>query len=266
MKKKKEKGKNPLSTLLLLICLAVAGFSAYKLYTFYRGYHDADEEYEALTDYVNIEEEEETEDGKKQKKCPITVDFPSLQAINPDVVAWIYIPKTQVNYPVAQGEDNEYYLNYSFEKKRNFCGAIYLDAKCQPDFSSDNSIVFGHNMKNGSMFGELKTLYDKAYNEGADWRKHPVVWVVTPQWNMEYKIYAAREIETGLDEDVYMIDFAQREGYARWIEEQKQASQYKTKASTESLEPSLTLSTCTSTSENGRFVVHAIRVGKTARQ
>lgn len=273
MKEKKEsaavqqKKKNPFSFLLLLCCLAVAGFSAYKLYTFYRGYHDADLEYEALTDYVEIDDTlpEDADDGKKTSKCPITVDFDALRTINEDVVAWIYIPGTQVNYPVVQGTDNEYYLNYSFEKKRNFCGAIYLDWNCKPDFSSDNSIVFGHNMKNGSMFGALKKSYDIEYNEDADWKEHSDIWVITPQADMKYRIYAAREITAGKDEGVYMVDFAEREGYMAWMEEQKRMSQYETKTDTSSPEPSLTLSTCTSTSEDGRFVVHAIRSQLTER-
>ena len=113
--------------------------------------------------------------GKKGKKdkCPIQVDFASLSAINPDIVGWVYIEDTGVNYPVVQGEDNEYYLHHTFEGRENFSGAIFMDTTCSPDFSSDNSILFGHNLKTGEMFGALKKLYDTEYNAEADWTKHP---------------------------------------------------------------------------------------------
>ena len=174
----KKKKRSPLSLLLLLLCLAVAAFSAWKLYGYYRGYHDGEKEYEELTQYVK-ENEDGAKKGKKDK-CPITVDFDALRAINEDVVAWVYIEDTGINYPVVQGEDNEYYLHHTFERKENFSGAIFMDITCHPDFTSDNSILFGHNLKTGEMFGMLKRLYDTEYNEDADWKKHPVIWVVTP--------------------------------------------------------------------------------------
>ena len=206
----------------------------------------------------------ETKKGKKDK-CPITVDFESLRAINEDIVAWVYIPDTGINYPVVQGEDNEYYLHHTFEKKENFSGAIFMDITCRPDFSSDNSILFGHNLKTGEMFGELKKLYDTDYNEEADYRKHPVIWVVTPDAAMEYRIFAAREISVEKDTDVYMVDFAQEEEYQAWMQKQKEASMYETDTDISSYEPMLTLSTCTSDTEDGRFVVQAVRIQRSAQ-
>lgn len=260
MKKKKS---SFFTTLLLILCLAIAGFSAWKLYGYFRGYRDGEKEYEELTQYVKISDDHgENNNGKKKKqdKCPITVDFASLQAINADIVAWIYIPDTGVNYPVVQGEDNEYYLHHTFERKDNFSGAIFMDVTCQSDFSSDNSILFGHNLKTGEMFGALKKLYDTNYNADADWKEHPDIWVVTPELAMEYRIFAAREISVERDTDVYMVDFAQREDYQLWVQQQKEASLYETDTDISTGEPMLTLSTCTSDSEDGRFVVQAIRV------
>ena len=124
----KKKKRSPLSLLLLLLCLAVAAFSAWKLYGYYRGYHDGEKEYEELTQYVK-ENEDGAKKGKKDK-CPITVDFDALRAINEDVVAWVYIEDTGINYPVVQGEDNEYYLHHTFERKENFSGAIFMDITC----------------------------------------------------------------------------------------------------------------------------------------
>lgn len=254
----KKKKRSPLSLLLLLLCLAVAAFSAWKLYGYYRGYHDGEKEYEELTQYVK-ENEDGAKKGKKDK-CPITVDFDALRAINEDVVAWVYIEDTGINYPVVQGEDNEYYLHHTFERKENFSGAIFMDITCRPDFTSDNSILFGHNLRTGEMFGMLKRLYDTEYSEDADWKKHPVIWVVTPDAAMEYRIFAAREISAEQDIDVYMVDFAQPADYLAWLGQQKSASLYDTGTDISSGEPMLTLSTCTSDTEDGRFVVQAIRI------
>ena len=135
-----------------------------------------------------------------------------------------------------------------------------MDTTCSPDFSSDNSILFGHNLRTGEMFGQLKRLYDTDYNEEADYQKHPVIWVVTPDSAMEYRIFAAREISVERDTDVYMVDFAQREEYQAWMEQQKAASMYETDTDISSYEPMLTLSTCTSDTEDGRLIVQAIRI------
>lgn len=244
--------------LLLLVCLAVALFSAWKLYGYYRGYHDGEKEYERLTGYVQEKSQEKAEKGKDV--CPISVDFEELRKINEDVVGWIYIPDTEINYPIVQNENNSWYLHHTFEKKDNFSGAIFMDYLCQSDFSSDNSIIYGHNLKNGAMFGSLKKLYDLNYNSEADYRKHSVIWILTPDETMEYQIFAAREISVDSDQDVYTIEFASEEDYAGWLEEQIQSSQYKTDMEVSEEEPVLTLSTCTSRSEDGRFVVLATQI------
>lgn len=263
----KKQKRSPLSAVILIICLAVAAFSAWKLYGYFRGYRDGEKEYEELTRYVKAEQRDKDKESKEKGKdtCPITVDFASLRAINEDIVAWIYIPDTGINYPVVQGEDNEYYLHHTFEKKENFSGAIFMDTTCNSDFSSDNSILFGHNLKTGEMFGELKKIYDTDYNEKADYREHPVIWVVTPDTSMEYQIFAAREISVEQDMDVYMVDFGNEEEYQIWMQQQKEASMYETNTDISSFEPMLTLSTCTSDTEDGRFVVQAVRIQKNVR-
>ncbi len=257
MKKKKRGG---LSTLLLLLCLAVAGFSGWKLYGYYRGYRAGEEEYRELTKYVKETNEGTAKDPEEKENCPVRVDFSSLRAINEDIAGWICIPDTSINYPVVQGEDNTFYLHHTFEKKNNFSGAIFLDAICSTDFSSDNSIIYGHNLKTGAMFGELKKLYDRTYYADADYRKHPKIWIVTPEAAREYEIFAAREISVQKDTEVYMVDFARESDYGLWLEEQKAASQYETDVPVSFAQPTVTLSTCTSDSEDGRFVVQAVLV------
>lgn len=258
-----KKVKALIQNLLLLICLAIALFSAWKLYGYYRGYRDGEKEYEKLTEYVKVESKEEKEE---EDVCPISVNFEELKKINEDVVGWIYIPDTEINYPIVQGSDNSWYLHHTFENQNNFSGAIFMDYLCQRDFSSDNSIIYGHNLKNGAMFGTLKKMYDLDYNSKADYKEHPFIWILTPDATMEYQIFAAREIDVNADKDVYTIEFASEEEYEAWVEKQIQCSQYETGIDVSIEEPVLTLSTCTSRSEDGRFIVLATQMQSSNHQ
>lgn len=264
MKKKKRMGI--LSWLVIILCLAVAGFSAWKLWGYYQKYHDGEKEYDNLTEYVkeNAEDAGNKGDGDAKDTCPVTVDFEKLSQINPDIVGWIYIPDSEINYPIVQNQDNDYYLNHTFEGKDNFTGAIFLDSLCQSDFSSDNSIVYGHNLKNGAMFGMLKKMYDIHYNKEADYREHPVIWILTPEEKMEYRIFAAREISVQEDSDVYVVEAGSLEEYAGFQKTERDRSDYETGTELDETEPMLTLSTCTSNSEDGRFIVQAIRIQRVA--
>ena len=142
-RKKKRKGSGFFSNLLLLLCIVVFCVAAWKLWGYYNNYHGGRKEYEQLRQYVK---EKKDSDKKKKKKsgadtCPVQVDFDALARINPDVKAWIYIKGTGINYPIVQTTDNTSYLHRTFEGKDSFIGAIFLDAGCEADFSSENSIV-----------------------------------------------------------------------------------------------------------------------------
>lgn len=258
MKKEGKRRGGLLLNLLLLLCFAIFCVAAWKLWGYWKNYHGGKEEYEELRKYT----EETTEKEKQAKKdtCPITVDFDALSKVNPDVKAWIYIEGTGINYPVVQTEDNSYYLHRTFEKKDSFIGAIFLDAGCKEDFTSDNSIVYGHNLKNGEMFGMLKKHYDVEFNEEADYKEHQKIWIVTPRKEREYQLFAAREIDVNEDADVYTIEFGSDEEKAAYIETAKAKSQYKIDTKVDEDNPLLTLSTCTSSSEAGRFIIQATEI------
>lgn len=249
---------------LLVICVAAVAFSLWKLWGFYQFYHQGKKEYDQLTEYVKEEPENEksteTAEGEKKDKCPITVDFEGLRKTNPDVVGWIYIKDTGINYPIVQTKDNEYYLHRTFKKENSYIGAIFLDAMCKPDFGSFNNIIYGHNLKNGEMFGHLKGLYDTKYNSKADFKKHPRIWVITPKDNREYQIFAAREINVDKDMDVYTVEFEGYDEYRTYLNDQIKKSLYNTGVNPSEKKSMITLSTCTSSTETGRFIVQATRI------
>ncbi|MBR0382094.1 MAG: class B sortase [Eubacterium sp.] len=249
--------------IIMAICLAVFLFSGWKLYGYYRNYHGGRKEYDQLKEYAEeTKQEPEENTGKNDKpvdKCPVSVDFAALKKINPQVVGWIWLDD-QINYPIVQGEDNDYYLHRTFQGSRNFSGAIFLDYVCRPDFMSDNSIVYGHNLKNGAMFGMLKKYYDTEYNAEADYKKHEVIWIITPERELEYKVFSAREISVVEDKSVYMVKFDSEDSFEDYLKNAVKKSLYPTRNQPDRERRILTLSTCTSTSESGRFVVQATLV------
>jgi sortase B len=258
--------KKMIFRILLLLFLGIFLFALWKLWGFRQAYKKGDDEYDDLRDkYV----EESTEDGKDPHKCPIEINFADLKKANPDVVGWIYIDKN-VNYPIVQTTDNDYYLHRTFEKEQNINGAIFLDAACLPPFDTWNSIVYGHNMNSGKMFGYLKRYYDTAYNKDADYKKHEFIWILTPDKDMEFQVFAAREISVKIDADnntvyhpAYMIDFEWDEDIEAYLKEAVEKSLYKTRTKPDPADPIVTLSTCTSTTEAGRFIVQGTLIQET---
>ena len=250
---------------ILLLLTVTTVIAVWKLWGFYRTYQRGKEEYEGLKEYIEEKESQDNKDatkalgsGSTADKCPIKVDFDKLKKINPDVVGWIYIPDTGINYPIVQAKDNQTYLHRTFKGEDSYVGAIFLDALCAPDFSSFNSIIYGHNLKNGEMFGHLKKLYDVDYNKKADYKKHPKVWILTPDDAYEYSIFAFREISTRKDPDVYTVNLPDAKGRRRFFDDQIRKSQKETGIRPSEGERIITLSTCTSRAADGRFVVQVV--------
>ena len=151
MKQVKEMG-------IVAVCLLLLGFGICMGIGTYLMYRDGEEEYDNLREYVAVEEPKERKDGEtpeENQEETVTVDFEALKKINPEIIAWIRIPDTRIDYPVVQGTDNEYYLKHTFKKTEHVAGSIFLDKDNSPDFTNRKTILYGHNMKDGSMFQGL---------------------------------------------------------------------------------------------------------------
>lgn len=189
-----------------------------------------------------------------------TVDFADLQEnTNEDIYAWIYIPDTQIDYPVLQHPtDNSYYLNYNLDGSRGYPGCIYTENYNKKDFSDPVTVLYGHNMKNGSMFAGLHKYSDSTYME-----EHPYVYIYTEDRLLVYEIFAACEHS---DEHIlyahdYFADSGELEEY---MEETRNARAMGSVAreDVEVTEDSriLTMSTCISNKPNNRFLVQGVLV------
>ena len=128
--------------------------------------------------------EAQTEPETEPYKSPI--DFEALWAENPDTVGWITIEGTNINYPIVKGTDNDFYLNHDFNGEENIAGSIYLDFESQRDFDGRNNIIYGHNMKNGSMFKDVVRYKDEAY-----FKEHQFFTIYTPEREIRLKSVAA---------------------------------------------------------------------------
>lgn len=176
------------------------------------------------------------------------IDFNSLLDLNQDIIGWIYIPDTVIDYPIVLGKDNDYYLDRSFLKKKNRAGSIFMNYPNSENFDDFNTTLFGHNMKAGTMFHELIS-----YQEQEFFDTHDTIYVYTPYDILEYKV-ASVYIAKATDDYWYATikdkaDFAKRANKKSIIESEFDI----TKES-----KILTLSTCTYEFKDARFVVHAV--------
>ena len=186
-----------------------------------------------------------------------TVDFGELQEkTNKDIYAWIYIPDTKIDYPVLQHPtDNTYYLNYNLDGSRGYPGCIYTEDYNARDFSDPVTVLYGHNMKNGSMFAGLHKYSDGEYMEG-----HPYVFMYMEDRLYVYEIFAAYEYSN--EHLLYNSDYSQKAQFEKYLENMETVRDMG-KVIREDVEVGaedriLTLSTCISNKPNNRFLVQAV--------
>lgn len=118
------------------------------------------------------------------------LDFAPLTAVNGEIIAWLTVDGTEIDYPVVQAQDNDYYLTHDAERNKNRNGALFLDYRVHPDFSDFNNVVYGHNMKSGRMFGTLERFKEKAYFD-----EHPTGTLYTPEKTYRLAIFAAAVVK-----------------------------------------------------------------------
>ena len=182
------------------------------------------------------------------------MNLKTLQDQNQDILGWIMIPDSKLSYPYLQGEDNDYYLNHTWEHVETIAGSIYLEHMVNGDLSDYNTIIYGHRMRDKSMFGNLTYFTDPEYLE-----EHPHVYLVNDEGCYTYRIFSAHE--AGVTEQTYRIgevDEAGREMYIDWA--------MKHSVIDAGVEPTidqriLTMVTCTGKGYDARWVVQGYLVG-----
>ena len=177
-------------------------------------------------------------------------DLPALRRINPDIVGWIKIPDTEVNYPVLQGSDNEFYLDHAWDGAENVNGSIFLEQNNSADMDDFNTILYGHNMRNGSMFAVLHEFDDPGF-----WQAHPYIYLVTDAGVLRYEVFATYDAAT--DSDAYRLSFRQESTRRAFLDAALENSLIDTGIAPALTDRILTLSTCTGFGYSARRVVQA---------
>ncbi len=179
----KEKNKKQKGIIILIIILLFLICSAAVVYIVWEYYNN----YVANENYNNIIESYYEENSGENNIVDNPIDFESLKSVNDDVYAWVKVPNTKVNYPVAQSQiDDNYYLNKSIEKKYLFAGMIYTQSCNKLDFSDPVTVLYGHNMRNGTMFASLHSFENKNFFD-----KNSVFYIYTEKHVLTYKIVSA---------------------------------------------------------------------------
>lgn len=176
------------------------------------------------------------------------MDFGRLYAISPDVVGWIRCEGTLIDYPIVQGTDNDYYLSHLPDGTKNAAGSIMMDYVCDAQFQDDITILHGHHMKNGSMFGDLNEFRDAAY-----YAAHPTMQLYTPDGDYRVEIFAAI-IVNGV-QFPYTTTFATEADFEQFKQWAMDESAIDTDVQIASTDQLLLLSTCDYTYRHARFLV-----------
>ena len=231
VKKKKKKG-GMLYHLVVIFLLAVIVFSSYQLYGIVKNYLVARKFYSDLSGKIKFER---------------TIDFAKLKKINPDVVGWIYSEGTVIDYPVVQGSDNDFYLSHMFNRKYHIAGSIFMDCSKNADFDNSNTVLYGHHMKDGSMFASLMGYKRQKYFE-----KHKTLMLYTPK-----KTYRAKAVY-GFVIDAFEWDkrgFVGDSAVDSLIKYAEGHSTFTSKEKISSDDRILTLCTCSYEYDQGRYVL-----------
>lgn len=242
----------------IILAVAVAVFTASVIYFVLDYFH-----YKSITDIVNPDfTSEVTSSSKKEVNVP--VDFDELTSLNSDIYAWIRIPysgetdKYIADYPILQneGQNRNYYLDHNVNRKSSVYGAIYTQNYNEKDFSDFNTLIYGHNMKNGTMFGTLKKYRDEAF-----FKENNEIYIYQPGRILKYKIFGAyvfddRHILMSFDNDIER----ERQQYLETVfSERKLSANFDKDITVTTDDKIITLSTCTS-KDNERYLVQGVLV------
>ena len=230
------------------------------------GYHQSDVLYEDLQDryvtyvtppptvsqadtsHVSDGEQPTDEPAEEPLFAPISVNFDGLLQESGDVAGWLYSEGTVINYPVVRSHDNNDYLHADIRGNYLYSGSLFIDFRCSDPGTDQNHIIYGHNMKNGSMLGTLMNYKDQSYYD-----EHPVMYYLTPDQDYVIELFAG--VVTSDDSDVYTPNFKSKEQFGAFLRGIKAQSTFVSDVPVTEDDLVVTLSTCSYEFGNARYVV-----------
>lgn len=253
--KKKSGGAGRLIGMAIGIGLMLfAGGNIVKILLQYKGGSDAykavSERYVADTPIEATDSSDTGDDLEDWKR--VKIDFDGLKAINPEVVGWIAFDHIDLQYPVLQTTDDKKYLKTTFEGEQNPCGAIFMEAACSANFSDSYTLIYGHNMKDKSMFGQLK--YYKT--EENFYQNNRYFTIYTEKEAYRYEIFSYADVPQ--TSDIYTVGFTADDTFEEFLAKRKRESYVDTGVDVTKNDHVIALSTCST--EGNRFVVFGKRI------
>lgn len=233
-KKKPSTGKKirRAATKIIIVCLAgIMLVSGWKVYTIVKNYLADRSVYDDIAEQAGDE-----------------IDFDELRKINPDVIGWLYYEDTIIDYPVVQGEDNEMYISMLFDRTWGGCGTLFADCITEAPFRQFNTIVYGHHMKDGTMFACLKELRDPEYCA-----KHPKLELTTPEGKFDLEIWAF--LNEPADSNIYTTNFVLEEDKQAYLQLTEELADYTTDVQVTTGDRLVMLSTCAYEFEDARYII-----------
>lgn len=254
-----SKAKATVRLILFILALGVFALSAYMLISYHieeqRNADVIDTAKAAAvvrhtTSPVPAEEsthQNDTTQAENTEYAPISVDFSALLEQNDDIVGYIYSPDTPIDMPIVRSADNDYYLHRLLNGETNRAGSIFMDYRNAPDFSDVNTIIYGHNMKSGAMFGTI----DK-YNSQQYYEAHPVIYILTPSANYKAEAVAGTVVQS--DCALYDLSLSEEEMYAEIVKAVADST-FTASERMQSGDRFVTLSTCSYEFDDARYVL-----------
>lgn len=252
-----KKNKKPLIALLVVFLVVILAGLCYLIFVLYNNYTSQNTNNNIQETYAsNIEKETTVSRDEDNPDNP--VDFLSLQSINQDIYAWIYIPNTNVDYPVFQSNTTDYlYIDHDINKEYKFAGSIYSEAANAKDFSDRNTVLYGHNMADKTMFATLHKFEDESF-----FNENKYIYIYQPQRKLTYEVVSAYNYD-----DRHLLNsfnFSDDEIYKSYLETvQNPRSTVKNVRDNVELNLSsklITLSTCLDSDDSGRYIVQGVLI------
>ena len=260
----KKTCKRIINWLIFLILVAIAAGSIFLLIRYYYENHKKEEEYEGLREEVLVSEEteeteavteteEETETEEPVVYCDPVYDFEVLQKQNSDIYAWIVVPGTMIDYPVLQSETDNYYLEYNLDHSKGYPGCIYTNKCNAKDFSDYITVLYGHNMRKGTMFGSLHRFESRDFFD-----TYKEIFVYTPEQRLTYEVKKIVKFSDVYITSEYAVD--EQEGRDAFLADTEKYMDNPVSFEREEVEVGdddrlITLSTCVSGERHRRYLL-----------
>lgn len=241
--------KKVIKIILLAICLCVFIFSAYNIYKYLSEENANKKLNNELMEKAIIETPNDNNDNTQENEdiLPISVDFSVLKQENEDIVGWLYLEDSPINYPVVQSNDNDYYLRRLVNGEYNIAGSLFMDYRNDSNLEDDNTIIYGHNMKNNTMFGSLQEYKSQDYYDN-----HKVMYYFTPEKNYIIELFTGYTISVESDiYDLSVIDSSK-------LEELISKSDFESNTKVTEEDKIITLSTCAYEYDGARYIVMGV--------